>query len=74
VEIKIGIAHVNRELELEVESADEIVARIEQALAQKAPLIEVQDAGGARYVISADKLTHVEIPADRKRAGVGFAR
>lgn len=74
MQIKIGIAHVHRELEIEVESADEIVARIEQALAQKAPLIEVRDANGARFIISADKLTFVEIPPERTRAGVGFSR
>jgi hypothetical protein len=74
VEIKIGIAHLHRDLEIEVESPDEILQRIQQALAQKAPLIEVRDHDGARYVIASDKLTYVEVPAEKKRAGVGFAR
>lgn len=70
---KIRIAQqMARELEFEVDDADEAVAAIEKAMADEADLVWIVDAKGHRHGIAVDKLAFVEIEVENNASGVGF--
>ncbi|WP_405587206.1 DUF3107 domain-containing protein [Streptomyces sp. NBC_01190] len=72
MEVKIGVQHAPREINIEsVQSADEVEKAVADALASGSKLLTLVDEHGRKVLIPADRLAYVEIgePAARR---VGF--
>jgi DNA-binding MurR/RpiR family transcriptional regulator len=74
MEVKIGVIYSARELSVELDGkADEIVANVEAALANGAPILWMTDKKGRRVGVPADKVAYVEIgEEDTAKGRVGF--
>jgi DNA-binding MurR/RpiR family transcriptional regulator len=75
MEVKIGVTYSARELSVELEEgkADEIVATVDAALANGAPILWLADKKGRRVGVPADKVAYVEIgEEDTAKGRVGF--
>ena len=75
MEVKIGVTYSARELSVEIEDgkAEEIVAIVEAALADRAPILWLTDKKGRRVGVPADKVAYVEIAEeDTAKGRVGF--
>ena len=71
MEIKIGIQNVGRELVVNADlTADEVEAKVSEALGSGAPLV-LKDSKGTSTVVPSEKIGYVETGADTKRR-VGF--
>ena len=71
MQIRIGIADSGREIELEVDDADALIAEVEQAVAGSAAMIWLTDTKGHRFGVPSSRVAYVQIEAD-ERASVGF--
>jgi hypothetical protein len=72
MEVRIGVVHTPKELNLEVEgTADEVMQAIGQALAKDDGVLWL-DAKGRKIGIPAERLAYVEIEADSEAKRVGF--
>ncbi|MFT4232762.1 MAG: DUF3107 domain-containing protein [Leucobacter sp.] len=72
MEVRIGIKHSPRELAFETEStADELRARIEDAVANEASLVALSDTKGRQYLVDTDSIAYVELGGESGRK-VGF--
>lgn len=73
MEITIGVQNLSRELTLESDqTADEITAAVQAALAGTATTLELTDVRGRRVVVPSAVLGFVEIGAETKgRVGFG---
>ncbi len=78
MEIRIGVTHVPREIEIELaDDADQdaVVKQVDAALADadKGGLLWLTDKRGRRVGVPAAKVAYVEIgsPADARRVGFG---
>lgn len=72
MDIKIGIKHSNRELSFESSaSAQEIKAKVQQAVDSEAKLISLTDSKGNEYLVPTKSLGYIEIGAEETRR-VGF--
>ncbi|WP_329136183.1 DUF3107 domain-containing protein [Streptomyces sp. NBC_01476] len=72
MEVKIGVQHAPREINIEsVQSADEVEKAVADALSGTSKLLTLTDEHGRKVLIPADRLAYVEIgePATRR---VGF--
>ncbi len=75
MEVRIGVVHTVKELVIDLdESADDVAAAIEAALAEGKPLLWLSDAKGRRIGVPADKLAYVEISDEDGHQRVGFGR
>jgi len=75
MELRIGVVRTAKELTLELDDgADDVVARIDAALAGEAPVVWITDAKGRRVGVPADKIAYVEIDEDGSAKRVGFGR
>ena len=75
MEVKIGVTYSPRELSVELDDGkvDEIVASIEAALANSAPILWMTDKKGRKVGVPADKVAYVEIiEEDTTKGRVGF--
>ena len=73
MEVRIGVAHANRELTIELnQSADEVKSEISKALESNEHLIVFADDRGRTVCVPLDKLAYVEISGEGRR--MGFAR
>ncbi|WP_297741255.1 DUF3107 domain-containing protein [uncultured Tessaracoccus sp.] len=73
MEIKLGIAHVAREIALETqESPDEISNRLASAVESNG-IFELADDKGRKILIPADRVGYVELGSPNARP-VGFGR
>ncbi len=73
MEVKIGVVYSARELTIETDGqADEIVAAVEAALANGAPVLWLNDKKGKRVGVAADKVAYVEISEEDAVKRVGF--
>lgn len=71
MEIKIGIQNVGRELVVNADlTADEVEAKVSQALSSGTPLI-LNDSKGTSTVVPSEKIGYVETGTETKRR-VGF--
>lgn len=71
MEIKIGVRNVAREVVVESsQSADEVTALVDQAIAGNGPL-RLTDEKGRVVVVPSEGIGYVEIGAPERR-GVGF--
>lgn len=71
VTIRIGMTSA-RELEIEVEDGDGVVADIERAVGKGEQLFWITDHKGQRHGILVERLAFVEVEAPEGRA-IGFA-
>jgi DNA-binding MurR/RpiR family transcriptional regulator len=75
MELRIGVVHTPKELNLEVEqTADEVVALIDAALQGGVPIVWLTDAKGRRIGTPVDKIAYVEINDNDAGTRVGFGR
>jgi hypothetical protein len=75
MELRIGVVHSPRELELELDSsADDVVKLIDDGLASGKALVWVTDAKGRRVGLSVDKIAYIEVDDGAASRTVGFGR
>ena len=73
MEVKIGVVWSAKELTVEMDGKpDEVVASIEAALNNGAPVLWMVDKKGRRIGIPADKVAYVEIAEEDAVKRVGF--
>jgi hypothetical protein len=73
MEVRIGVVYTARELTVETdESADNISAAIEKAVANGSSLFWITDSKGRRVGVPTDKIAYVEVAADAGGRKVGF--
>ena len=73
IEVRIGVQRAPKELVLEIdEKPDEVIDKVNQAIAATDGLLWLTDSRGKRIGIPADQIAYVEVePEGHKR--VGFA-
>ena len=72
MELKIGVIHTAREIELEIDPDAGVAEETEKALGEGSTLIWFADRKGRRVAVVADKLAYLEFgPEDSPRV-VGF--
>lgn len=74
MDIRIGVLHTPKELELEVEgSVDDVTKVFDDALQNDDAVVWLTDVRGRRVGVPAERLAYVEIEAghDGKRVGFG---
>ena len=75
MELRIGVVHTAKELNLELEgTADEIVGTIDKAMAGDTAIVWVTDTKGRRVGIPISRIAYVEIDEDGGNKRVGFGR
>lgn len=73
MEVKIGVVYSARELIIETEGTpEEIVAAVEAALANGAPVLWLTDKKNKRIGVASDKVSYVEIAEEDAVKRVGF--
>jgi hypothetical protein len=73
MEIRIGVVHTARELNLETDdSVDAVTAAIESAIAAGDGVLWLTDKKGRRVGVAVDKIAYVEIVTDAAGRKVGF--
>ena len=78
MDIRIGVSQAPREIEVELAdntSADELVAKVEAAVAKATGMLWLTDKRGRRVGVPAAKLAYVELDtaAEMRRVGFGAA-
>ncbi len=74
VEVRIGVVHTPKELAIELESVDDVINAIEQAVKDGVSMIWLTDTKGRRVGVPLDKLAYVEVDAEEGSKRVGFGR
>ena len=75
MELRIGVVHTPKELSLELDgTADEVVGKIDKALADGTPVVWLIDTKGRRVGIPADRIAYIELDEDAGNKRVGFGR
>ena len=78
VDVRIGISQAPREIEVELAdstSADDLVAKVDAAVAQASGMLWLTDKRGRRVGVPAAKLAYIELDtaAETRRVGFGAA-
>jgi len=75
VQVRIGVIHTPREIEVDLanDDADQVTGEIEKALKDGAPLLWLTDRKGRRVAVVPDKVTYVEIGTEVGERRVGFS-
>lgn len=74
MDVRIGVSHSPREIELDVsEDGDAVAKAVEKAIAAGDTLVWLTDKKGRRVGVPAAKIAYVEIgsPSDERRVGFG---
>jgi hypothetical protein len=75
MEVRIGVIHTAKELTFETDAEPEsIVSTLEEAIANGAALVWLEDGKGRKVGIPADKVGYVELVVDDGTRKVGFGR
>lgn len=73
MEVKLGVIHSPKQLEIETDqSPDEVAKAVEDALNDQARVLWLVDTTGRRIGIPVDKLAYVEIGEENASKRVGF--
>ena len=75
MDVRIGISQVPREIEVELgdgASPDELVAKLEEALAKGNGMVWLTDKRGRRVGVPAAKLAYIEVDTASESRRVGF--
>jgi Protein of unknown function (DUF3107) len=74
MEVKLGVVYSPKELLIETdEAADEIIGRVDSAVAGKAQVLWLTDTKGRRVGIPTEKLAYVEVGEEHPDRRVGFS-
>jgi hypothetical protein len=75
MDVRIGVTHTPREIEVELDDADgdKLVKDVEAALSKGSNMLWVTDRKGRRVGIPAEKVAYIEIgsPSEERRVGFG---
>lgn len=71
VRVKIGLISVTREIDIEVEDADALIADFEEAMSGEGRVWWVTESDGRRRGLVLDKIAYVDVEPQRSRM-VGF--
>lgn len=75
MEINIGVVYTSKELSVEVDgSPDDVIAKIDAAVKDGAPVLWLDDSKGRRVGVAVDKIAYVEIAGEDAHRRVGFGR
>jgi len=75
MELRIGVVHTPKELSLELDgTADEVVGKIDKALADGSAVVWLTDTKGRRIGIPAERIAYIELDEDAGSKRVGFGR
>jgi hypothetical protein len=75
MELRIGVVHTPKELNVELDgTADEVVGSIDKAMADGTPMLWVTDTKGRRVGIPITRIAYVEVDEDGGNKRVGFGR
>ena len=77
MDIRIGVTHAPREIEVELgddADADKLVAQVEKALSAETGMLWLTDRKGRRVGVPAAKVAYVEIEQPERRAAGRFRR
>jgi hypothetical protein len=75
MELRIGVVDTAKELNLELDgSADEVVGKIDKALADGTPVVWLTDTKGRRVGVPAGRIAYIELDEDAGSKRVGFGR
>jgi len=73
MDVRIGVLHTPKELELEVAGTpDDIAKAVERALENDDSVLWLTDAKGRRVGVPAERIAYVEIEGDHDAKRVGF--
>ena len=73
MEVRIGVLHTPKELELDVEgSADDVAKAVDDALGRDDGVLWLTDAKGRRIGVPAGRIAYVEIETGSGAKRVGF--
>jgi divalent metal cation (Fe/Co/Zn/Cd) transporter len=75
VDVRIGVSQVPREIEVELAdgtSADELMAKIEKALAKEGGVVWLTDKRGRQVGVPVAKLAYIEVDSASESRRVGF--
>ena len=73
MEVKVGVIHNPKELEVETgQSADEVAALVDAAVSGRAQVLWLVDTKGRRVGVPVEKLAYVEIGEEDQERAVGF--
>lgn len=75
MQVRIGVVHSPREIEVEVadDDAEQATAEIEKVLGEGSPLLWLTDRRGRRVGVVVDKISYVEVGTDAGERRVGFS-
>jgi Protein of unknown function (DUF3107) len=74
MEVKLGVIYSTKELVIETDqAADEIIGRVDSAVAGKAQVLWLTDTKGRRVGIPTEKLAYVEVGEEHPDRRVGFS-
>jgi hypothetical protein len=74
MEVKLGVIYSPKELVIETDqAADEIIGRVDSAVAGKAQVLWLTDTKGRRVGIPTEKLAYVEVGEEHPDRRVGFS-
>ena len=71
VRVKIGLISVNREIDVEVEDADGLIAEFAEAMRGEDRVWWITESDGRRRGLVLDKVAYVDVEPQRSRT-VGF--
>ena len=69
--VRIGIGDTSREVELDVDDGDALVAEIEEAFSAQTAILWFTDIGDRRIGIPVPRIAYIELEPDQ-RVSVGF--
>jgi hypothetical protein len=74
MEVKLGVIYSPKELVIETDqAADEIMGRVDSAVAGKSQVLWLTDTKGRRVGIPTEKLAYVEVGEEHADRRVGFS-
>lgn len=72
MEVRIGVVHTPKELTLDLDSVEDAVKMIDNALKGGDALVWLTDSKGHRVGVALEKLAYIEIESEEGSKRVGF--
>jgi hypothetical protein len=73
MEVRIGVVHTPKEIEIEVDgSPDDVVSALDRALEKDDAVLWLTDTKGRRIGVPGERIAYVEIEGDHDAKRVGF--
>lgn len=71
--VKFGMADTIREVDVEVDDGDALIAEVERAIAEGDKMLWVTTDEGRRYGLVVDRIVFVDVEPQKQRTGIGFS-